>query len=275
MKLESISDVTGGWLRLLVVLLHLSRDVGGKDGLQPRGWTTANDPSVRGGYRASKAGGELRGSKGKAFVPGHAWIIARKIKCAMRKIILARLYALRIVRVSTNHTMTRNQIAARIIKSRNENTFAEFVAQHPTTTGIGTWRYSCDRAGWHSFTVCKAMETFGKSENLAWRVAGKNATVTLEELLVDAAESKDADASAEIVSKISNEERKNPGTICSVVKAACEKAGVFFNRTSHEKWRNARECRNTVSNGGQFLWRTRDSHKFLWPNRIRPQITID
>lgn len=130
--------------------------------------------------------------------------------------------------------MTRNQIAARIIKSRNENTFAEFVKEHPATTGIGTWRYSCDRAGWHSFTVCKAMETFGKSENLAWRVAGKNATVTLEELLVDAAESKDADASVEIVSKISNEEMKNPGTICSVVKAACEKAGVFFNRASHE-----------------------------------------
>jgi hypothetical protein len=97
MKLESISDVTGGWLRLLVVLLHLSRDVGGKDGLQPRGWTTANDPSVRGGYRASKAGGELRGSKGKAFVPGHAWIIARKIKCAMRKISVAQSYAMRII----------------------------------------------------------------------------------------------------------------------------------------------------------------------------------
>jgi hypothetical protein len=152
----------------------------------------------------------------------------------MRKIILARLYALRIVRLSTNHTMTRNQIAARIIKSRNENTFAEFVAQHPTTTGIGTWRYSCDRAGWHSFTVGKAMETFGKSENLAWRVAGKNTNVTLEELLVDAAENKDAAAAAEIESKISKEERKNPGTICSTVKAACEKAGVFFNRTSHE-----------------------------------------
>ena len=78
-----------------------------------------------------------------------------------------------------NPTMTRNQIAARIIKSRNENTFTEFFAQHPTTTGIGTWRYSCDRAGWHSFTVGKAMETFGKSENLAWRVAGKKTNETI------------------------------------------------------------------------------------------------
>lgn len=186
------------------------------------------------GHRTSKVGGKACGSKCKAVVPSHGEILARKKKNAMRKIILATGYALRIVRVSTNHTMTRNQIAASIIKSRNENTFAEFVAQHPTTTGIGAWRYSCDRAGWHSFTVCKAMETFGKAENLAWRVAGKNTNVTLEELLVDAAANKDADAAAEIESKISKEERKNPGTICSTVKAACEKAGVFFNRTSHE-----------------------------------------
>ena len=68
------------------MLLHLTGDMGGKDGLQPRGWATANDPSVSGGYRASKAGGELRGSKGKAFVPVHARILPRKIKCAMRKI---------------------------------------------------------------------------------------------------------------------------------------------------------------------------------------------
>ena len=97
MKLESISDVTGGWLRCLVVLLDLSRDVGGKDQLQPRGWAAADDPSVRGGYGASKAGGELRGSKGEAFVPSHGEIIPRKIKCAMRKINLATEYAMRIL----------------------------------------------------------------------------------------------------------------------------------------------------------------------------------
>lgn len=130
--------------------------------------------------------------------------------------------------------MTRKQIAARIINARNENTFAEFVAHHPTATGVGEWRYSCNRAGWHSFTVGKAMATFGKSENLAWRVAGKNTNVTIEELLIDAAQNKDADAAAEIARKISKEERKTPGTICSTVKAACEKTGLSFGRTLNE-----------------------------------------
>ena len=69
----------------LLVLLDLSRDVCGKDGLQPLSGAAADDPSVCGGYRASKAGGELRGSKGKAFVPGHAWRVTRKNKNAMRK----------------------------------------------------------------------------------------------------------------------------------------------------------------------------------------------
>lgn len=97
MKPESISDVTGGWLRLLVVPLHFAGDVSRKDGLQPLGWAAANDPSVSGGHRASKAGGKAGGTQGKTFVPGHGQIISRKIKSAMRKKILARSYALRIL----------------------------------------------------------------------------------------------------------------------------------------------------------------------------------
>jgi predicted AAA+ superfamily ATPase len=69
----------------LVVLLHLSRDVGRKNRLQPLSGTAANDPSVSGGYRASKARGELRGSQGKAFVPSHGSILPRENKNAMRK----------------------------------------------------------------------------------------------------------------------------------------------------------------------------------------------
>jgi len=87
-----------GSVRLLVVPLHLARDVCGKDRLQPLSGAAADDPSVCGGYRASKAGGELRSSKGKAFVPCHGEIIAGKIKCAMRKINLATGYALRKIR---------------------------------------------------------------------------------------------------------------------------------------------------------------------------------
>ena len=39
----------------LVEPLHLARDVGGKDGLQPLSRSAADDPSVSRGYRASKA----------------------------------------------------------------------------------------------------------------------------------------------------------------------------------------------------------------------------
>ena len=81
----------------LLVLLHLARDVGGKYGLQPLSGAAADDPSVSCGYRASKASGKSGGTQGKAFVPGHGEIIPRKIKCAMRKINLAKGYALRIL----------------------------------------------------------------------------------------------------------------------------------------------------------------------------------
>ena len=87
-----------GSVRLLVVLLHLARDVGGKDRLEPVSRAAADDPCVSRGYRASKAGSKLRGTQGKAFVPGHGRILPRKIKCAMRKIILATGYALRRIR---------------------------------------------------------------------------------------------------------------------------------------------------------------------------------
>ena len=104
MKIESISDVPGGWLRLLVVPLHFAGDVCRQDGLQPVSGAAADDPSVCGGDRASKAGGELRSSQGETFVPGHGRILPPKKKCAMRKIILATGYALRIFRVSANPT---------------------------------------------------------------------------------------------------------------------------------------------------------------------------
>lgn len=84
-----------GWHERLVVLLHFAGDVCRKDGLQPRGWATANDPSVCCGYGASKASGKSGGTQGKAFVPVHGRILPRKIKCAMRKINLAFPYAMR------------------------------------------------------------------------------------------------------------------------------------------------------------------------------------
>jgi len=84
-----------GSVRLLVQLLHLARDVGGKDRLEPVSGTAADYPSVSGGYRASKAGGELRGTQGKAIVPSHGSILPRENKNAMRKSLLAIQYAMR------------------------------------------------------------------------------------------------------------------------------------------------------------------------------------
>jgi hypothetical protein len=55
------------------------------------------------GHRTSEDGGKACGSKCKAFVPGHGQILPPKKKNAMRKIILAMGYALRIFRVSANH----------------------------------------------------------------------------------------------------------------------------------------------------------------------------
>jgi hypothetical protein len=108
----------------LVVLLHLVGDVGGKDRLQPLSGAAADDPSVRGGYRASKASGELRSSKGKAFVPGHGKILPRKIKFAMRKIkacdpirnayslrMSAQQYAEAVIATALHNGMTIEQIA--------------------------------------------------------------------------------------------------------------------------------------------------------------------
>ena len=74
------------WLRLLVVPLNLARDVGSKDRLQPLSGAAAANPRMRRGYRAPKAGGELRGSQGKAIGPGHGEILPRENKNAMRKI---------------------------------------------------------------------------------------------------------------------------------------------------------------------------------------------
>jgi hypothetical protein len=69
-----------GWHERLVVLLHFAGDVRRKDRLQPLSRAAANDPSVGSGYRASKAGGKLRGSQGEAFVPGHGRILPPKNK---------------------------------------------------------------------------------------------------------------------------------------------------------------------------------------------------
>ena len=75
-----------GCERRLVVPLDLGGNVGGKDRLQPLAGAATDNPGVSGGYRASKAGGELRGSQSKAIVPSHRHILPRENKNAMRKI---------------------------------------------------------------------------------------------------------------------------------------------------------------------------------------------
>jgi hypothetical protein len=59
---------------------------------------------MSGSHRTSEDGGKACGSKCKAVVPGHGLILPPKKKNAMRKIILVTGYALRIFRVSANHS---------------------------------------------------------------------------------------------------------------------------------------------------------------------------
>jgi hypothetical protein len=68
----------------------------------------------------------------------------------------------------------RTQIANRIKTERSKMTFAHFLAIHPKTTGMGAWKYECSVSGWHSYTTCSAMESFGKDSNKAWQAACKN-----------------------------------------------------------------------------------------------------
>ena len=96
------------WLRLLVMPLHFSRDVRRQDRLEPIRRPAPTNPRMGSGHGASKAGGKLRGSKGKAVVPCHARILPPKKKNAMRKIILVTGYALRIV-TACQHNNTPKQ----------------------------------------------------------------------------------------------------------------------------------------------------------------------
>jgi hypothetical protein len=74
-----------GCLSRLVGRLRFTRDVCGKDRLEPVSGAAAANPRVGRSHRASENGGKACSSKCKAIVPGHAWMLPRKIKHAMRK----------------------------------------------------------------------------------------------------------------------------------------------------------------------------------------------
>jgi hypothetical protein len=82
--------------RLVVPLLGCDDD-GKVNGLLPVWRAAPANPRMSGGHRTSEDGGKARGSKCKAIVPSHGRILPPKKKNAMRKIILARFYALRIL----------------------------------------------------------------------------------------------------------------------------------------------------------------------------------
>jgi hypothetical protein len=72
---------------------------GGKeDRLLPVWRPTSPHPRMRSSHRTSKDGGKAGGAEGETIVPSHAERIHQKEKCAMRKIILAMIYAMRIVK---------------------------------------------------------------------------------------------------------------------------------------------------------------------------------
>jgi hypothetical protein len=86
----------GGWLVLCGALLCLGR-VGGKDRLEPVRRSAPTNPRAGSRHRTPKKGGELGRPEGEALLPGHGETLPEKKKNAMRKIILANRYALRIL----------------------------------------------------------------------------------------------------------------------------------------------------------------------------------
>ena len=86
-----------GWHERLVVPLLGCDDDGKVNVLLPIWRAAAANPRMGGRHRTSKDGGKACGSKCKAVVPVHGRILPQKKKNAMRKIILARSYAMRIL----------------------------------------------------------------------------------------------------------------------------------------------------------------------------------
>lgn len=84
-----------GWHERLVVPLLGGDDDGQVNVLLPVWRAAAANPRMSSGHRTSEDGGKARGSKCKAVVPGHGQILPPKKKNAMRKIILAKGYAMR------------------------------------------------------------------------------------------------------------------------------------------------------------------------------------
>lgn len=77
-------------------LLCLGR-VGGKDRLEPVRRAAPTNPRRSRSHRTPQQGGELGRAEVEALLPGHGETLPEKKKNAMRKIILANRYALRIL----------------------------------------------------------------------------------------------------------------------------------------------------------------------------------
>lgn len=64
--------------------------------------------------------------------------------------------------------LNRSEIAKRIRAERAVMPYSEFIA---ICNGPGVWRFPASRHGWHSMTSCRAMESFGSLESIAWKLA--------------------------------------------------------------------------------------------------------
>jgi hypothetical protein len=103
------------------------------------------------GHRTSKVGGELRGSQGEAFVPGHGQILPLKKKCAMRKINLDTGYAMRMISGMTAtliHTIGSNNGGNLMTKERAAKVAAEMKMDDPD------WDYVVEDRGNWAVVIC-------------------------------------------------------------------------------------------------------------------------
>jgi hypothetical protein len=129
MKPESISDVTGGWLRLLVVpLFGAALDDRKPMRLLPFGWLSSPVlPLVGRGAWTAKDADKIRGGNiGEVVLEGHGQILPQKKKCAMQKINLDnRLQCTHCLRMSNTNQIEVGQFSmeniVRIIRTHLTN----------------------------------------------------------------------------------------------------------------------------------------------------------
>jgi hypothetical protein len=128
--------------------------------------------------------------------------------------------------------ITRSTIAQAIRAIRNKTGYTLYLkwANYP-----GAWKFKANRKDYGAYCVSKAMETFGKQENEAWKVAcAERITIAKLTAQLVAASSQSEAVIKTTTDRILSQEMRSGGTIVQVVKSACALIKMPFVRHSNE-----------------------------------------